>query len=159
MVQISDTRTLWWLFILTLLLTASFVVCSSLWNLTLLDGVSSPVEVRRILIGMSPEQITAHIWITATLDVAYPLAYGGLFAGVALSMFETYGRYLAVPALLAIPVDLLEGVVQVLALTDTWDLIDMKAYVTPVKTALFLSGLAIACAAWVKWLVVRIRRA
>ncbi|MEZ5549672.1 MAG: hypothetical protein R3E82_02155 [Pseudomonadales bacterium] len=159
MLRITNTRNLWWLFFATLLLTASFVVCSSLWNLTLLDGVSSPVEVRRILAGMSPEQIRAHIWITATLDVAYPLAYGGLFAGAALSGFATCGRYLALPALLAIPVDLLEGVVQVLALTDSGDLIDTKAYITPLKTALFLSGLVIALAAWMKWLIVRIGRA
>jgi len=47
----------------------------------------------------------------ATLDVIYPLAYGSLFAGVALRFFSQYGVYLALPALLAIPVELIEGVI------------------------------------------------
>lgn len=153
MLWITNTRNLWFLFIATLLLTAGFVVCSLVWSLTLLDGVSPPAQVRQILAGMTPDQITAHVWITLTLDVAYPLAYGGLFAGAALSIFEKYGRYLALPALLAVPVDLLEGVVQVLALTGSADLIETKAYITPAKTVLFLGGLAIALAAWLKWLV------
>jgi uncharacterized membrane protein len=70
--------------------------------------------------------------------------YGGLFAGAALRFFSVAGRWLALAGLLAIPVDLLEGVIQVLALTDTADLVDLKAWVTPLKSALFCVGLLVA---------------
>ncbi len=143
--------TLWILFALTLIIAASFVVVSRIWDLTLIDAISSPDEVRAVLSGMTAEQKTAHAWTTATLDVAFPLVYGGLFAGTAFRFFPRFGRYLAVPAILVIPVDLIEGVVQVLALTETTDWIALKAYITPLKMYLFYAAVIVTlvgCAGW-----------
>jgi len=148
---LTDTRTLWWLFIATVLITASFPIASQYYDLTLVDGISSPDVTRQVIAEFSEGQRTAHAWITATLDVAYPLAYGLLFAGVSLRFFPVLGRYLAVAPLVCIPVDLFEGLVQVLALIGATDWLALKAVVTPLKTLLFLCGLATTLAGWLKW--------
>lgn len=146
------TNTLWILFIATLLLFFTFRIVASHWGFTFIDSISSPTELRNIIYEMSAEQKISHAWATSTLDVAFPIAAGLLFAGVALRFFPKYGIYLALPGFLAIPTDLFEGVIQILALTDTIDLLNLKAIVTPVKAILLLSGLAIAVIAWARWL-------
>jgi len=104
---------------------------------------------------MSAEQRTPHAWATSTLDVAFPISAGLLFAGVALRFFPKYGIYLALPGFLAIPTDLFEGVIQILALTNTADLLDLKAIVTPLKAVLLLTGLVIAIIGWSRWVFSR----
>ena len=154
--RLTKTPTLWVLFVATLLVTLSFPLAASIWNLTFIDAVASPADVEALIAQMDDDQKTAHAWVTATLDVLYPLVYGALFAGTAWRFFPAW-PWLAAPGLLAVPVDLVEGVVQVLALTDTADLIVLKAWVTPLKTALFLIALAIAAAGWATWLISRFR--
>ncbi len=152
---LTGTRTLWFLFAATLALSCSFPVATLHWQLTLLDGITSPAEARSVLEGLTPHQRMVHAWITATLDVAYPFAYGGLFAGSVLRVFTRHGRYLALPALLVIPIDLVEGAVQILALTGTADWLALKAVVTPAKMLLFVAALLLATAAWATWLYQR----
>ncbi|MBW2446352.1 MAG: hypothetical protein JRG83_10535 [Deltaproteobacteria bacterium] len=150
--SLAGTRTLWFLFAATLALSCSFPLVASYWQLTLLDGITSPADARSLLDSFTPHQKMIHAWITATLDVAYPLAYGGLFAGSALRVFTRHGRYLAVPAFLVIPTDLIEGVVQILALTGTADWLGLKSIVTPAKFLLFGLAFCIAAIAWATWL-------
>jgi len=152
---LTKTSTLWLMFTATLLITFMFPMLANQLGLTLIDAIASPDQVRKILSDMTADQRSAHAWITGTLDVAYPLAYGFLFAGVALQFFPKAGPYLAILALLAIPVDLIEGVIQILALTETADLLVLKTFVTPLKMALFLGGLLIALAGWAKWVYLR----
>ncbi len=153
---LTKSRTLWILFITTLVLLFMFRVVSATWGFTFIDSISSPEELRSLLAGMSAEQKISHAWATCTLDVAFPISAGLLFAGVALRFFPKYGFYLALPGFLAIPTDLFEGVIQVLALTDTADLLDLKAIVTPLKAVLLLSGLAIAIAGWASWVYAKL---
>ena len=148
---LTKTNTLWILFVSTLILFFMFRIVASHWGFAFIDSISSPEELRNILAGMSEEQKCSHAWATASLDVAFPISAGLLFAGVALRFFPKYGFYLALPGLLAIPTDLFEGVIQILALTDTADLLDLKAIVTPVKAVFLLSGLAISIFAWGRW--------
>ena len=156
---LTKTSTLWALFTATILITLSFPLVSRLWDLTLIDAISSPNLVREVMAGMTVGQKVAHAWVTATLDVAYPIVYGGLFAGVALRFFPVNGRYLSIPALLVIPVDLAEGIVQVLALTETIDWLMLKAFLTPLKMILFLTAFAISLTGWSKWLYFRLKKA
>ncbi|MEM7078895.1 MAG: hypothetical protein AAF513_09725 [Pseudomonadota bacterium] len=143
-------------FVATLLLTFAFPPLAQMWQLTLVDALSDPAVVREAIASLSAEQKTAHAWITATVDVAYPLAYGALFIGSALCFFPRAGQILAWVFVVLIGIDLLEGVVQVLALTDTADLIDTKAVLTPLKFILFLVGLIVTVAGWGRWLVKRL---
>jgi hypothetical protein len=148
---LTRPATLWVLFAATVVLTALFPFVSAHFDIILIDGISSPQSTREIIAGFSPGQRTAHAWITGTLDVAYPLAYGLLFAGAGLQFFPTAGRYLALAPLVCIPVDLLEGLVQILALTDTADWVDLKAFLTPLKLLLFACGLLTLVAGVLRW--------
>lgn len=154
---LTRTSTLWILGISTPLLFCAFPIVSSYWGFNFIDSISSPEELRTIISGMSAEQKSSHAFATSTLDVAFPISAGLLFAGVALRFFPNYGSFLALAGLLLIPVDLFEGVIQVLALTGTSDLLDLKAVVTPLKFCFLLGGLAIAIVAWASWAYSKIR--
>ena len=91
--------------------------------------------------------------MTATLDVTYPLIYGGLFTGLIWRFFGAAGPLLAIPALLVIPIDLTEGAVQLLLLNGNDAAADHKLWVTPIKLGLFvfaavLALVAIGIAVW-----------
>jgi hypothetical protein len=148
---LTRTSTLWILLATNVVVIIIFGAVTDHWNIRLIDEASAPAEVRALLSQMSPEQRTVHAWITATLDVVFPIVLGGFLAGVALRSFHRYGAYLALLPLLAIPMDLLEGVVQILALTDTYDLLVLKSVITPLKLALFTFGLVVALVAGVRW--------
>ena len=138
---LTKSSTLWILFMLFVLETIAFGVIMYIWDFHVIDEMSNPDAIRQHIEEMSTLQRQVHAWTTATLDVAYPLTYGPLFAGLALrSLRPLY----ALPAVTVIPVDLIEGAVQVLALTGTQDLIWLKAYVTPTKLVLFIAAMAIA---------------
>jgi hypothetical protein len=154
---LTKTRTLWILFFSTLILFFMFRVVSATWGFTFIDSISSPETLRGMIAGMTAEQKISHACATCTLDVAFPISAGLMFAGTALRFFPKYGFYLALPGFLAIPTDLFEGVIQVLALTDTADLLDLKAIVTPLKAVFLLSGLAIAIAGWASWLSCKLK--
>lgn len=156
-IWLTRPRWLWLLFSCTVLLTLCFPLIANHWELAFLDALSSPVEVRAQLMALSSSQRTVHAWSTGTLDVAYPFAYGLLFAGTALRSFGRFGPYLAVPGLLAIPVDLGEGVVQILALTEITDWLGAKVWLTPLKMSLFFGGLTISLGAWLHILIAHIR--
>lgn len=139
--------TLWILFGLFILQSIGFVAIMAIWDFSVIDEISDPALVRQYIAEMSALQRSVHVWTTATLDVVYPLTYGPLFAGIALRAFKPV---FAAPAIAVIPTDLAEGIVQVMALTGSSDLIWLKAYLTPMKLVLFLSAIAIALAAlWV----------
>lgn len=150
--SISETRALWLAFGATILVTLCFPVVGSIWAMSFIDAISDPAAVREAIAALTSEQRVVHVWVTATLDVAYPLAYGALFIGAAYRFLPKIGRYLGWAFIALVAVDLMEGVVQVLALTDLADLVDAKAILTPVKTALFLMGVVTTVLGWTIWL-------
>ena len=155
--KLAETTTLWITFVCTILLTISFQLASSHWGISFIDAISDPEAVRQAIASLTADQRIVHVWITATLDVAYPLAYGAFFVGSALAFYDRVGWYIAMAVLVVIPTDLIEGVVQVLALLDIADLVDAKAVLTPLKTVLFLFGLAATVVGWILWLIKRVR--
>ena len=130
--------------------TIAFGVVMAVWDFTIIDEMYDPDKIRAHIAEMSEVQRQAHAWMTATLDVAYPLTYGALFVGMALRAFKPV---FALPALLVIPTDLTEGFVQVQAMLGNGSLIWLKAYVTPAKLILFTLAILIVLAA----LVVEVR--
>ena len=92
------------------------------------------------------------------MDVAYPLAYGALFMVSAYAFYERLGRYIAIVLLVVVPTELLEGVIQVLALTNSADFVEAKAVLTPLKTGLFLLGIVTTLCGWPIWSVDRLRK-
>lgn len=155
---LSETRALWIAFGATVLITLSFPIASSIAGIAFVDALSDPNEVRQAIAAMSVDQRIFHAWVTATLDVAYPIAYCALFIGSAYRFFPRYGRFIAMPLVVLLATDLLEGLVQVLALTESADFIDAKALLTPLKFALFLAGFVTMVLGWIVWLIARLRR-
>ena len=156
--KLSETKVLWLSFFATVLITLSFQAISRQFNLVLLDGISNPADARAVITGMTEYQRNIHIWITATLDVAYPAAYGALFIGSAYRFFPSKAFLLCIPAIVCVPIDLSEGVVQILALSGNFNFIALKAVLTPAKVLLFLCGLLVTIAGWGKWLLIRFRQ-
>jgi hypothetical protein len=74
-----------------------------------------------------------------------------LFAGSTLRFFPNVGKYLALPPLLVIPIDLFEGLIQILALLEISDWLALKAVVTPLKLILLASGLITTVAGAFVW--------
>ena len=142
--QLRGRRALLVALLATLVLTALFPVIAGHFGLTLLDAVADPTEARALIEGLTKEQRQAHAWITGTLDVAYPLAYGALFFGATLRFFPRKGALLAIPILIGVPADFLEGLVQILALTGQVDWLAAKAVLTPVKGGAFVYGAVMA---------------
>lgn len=144
-----SSRALWVFFALTLILTAAFIAAMSIWDFTVIDEMYHADQIQSHVELMSPLQRRVHIIVTATLDVLYPLIYGGLFAGLCLNAFPKY-KWLAAPALICIPVDLLEGVSQIRILQGHMSWIDVKVIVTPIKLGLFFAALLLALLAVLK---------
>lgn len=155
--KLAEPRVLWLSFSATVLITIAFQIIVRQFDLVLLDSIAIPAQVNAAISGMSEFQRHLHAWLTGTLDVAYPIAYGALFAGSAYRFFPSSGRLLAIPALVCVPVDLVEGVVQILALTSGIDWTVSKVILTPLKQLLFVVGFLITLAGWLNYSLVRMR--
>ena len=143
---LAQTKMLWWTFSLTLAMTACFGFVMHIWQFSIIDEMFVADDIRAHISAMSQTQRTVHAWMTGTLDVAYPFAYGGFFIGVAMRYFGKYGIYLAVPSLLCIIADLSEGVAQIMLLTGHEAWMSVKLIATPIKFSLFITGALIALA-------------
>jgi len=129
------------LFLAMMLVGYSFSFVQEAIGGQLLDMISSSGEVLARLREMTPEQKQIHLWATLTLDTAYPLAYGGLFAGLVWRFAGSFRRWFIVPVLAVIATDLSENAIQVMALAGDEALIGLKDIFTPAKFGLFLLSL------------------
>ena len=139
--------TIWALFFATLIITFTIGLVIPNVSGTFIDMVSDPKVVSSLIARMSEEQKQTHFWATLLLDTAYPLAYGGFFAGMTLRYFGQRGKWLSLPALSAVLVDLVENTIQMLALRGNEDMLWIKAFLTPVKFSLSLVAGLIALVA------------
>ena len=145
----SEKRTLLITFALNLVAISAFLLVRYIWDMELLDGMFDPDTISDHLRSLNVGQKRAHIWTTTTIDIIYPFAYGLFYAGMALRYLGKWGKYLAFFGLAAIPVDLVEGAVQIILLSqDTSHEFDMfitaKIALTWVKAVLFYTALFIA---------------
>lgn len=154
---ITSIKTLWILFALSLALAAGFVIWIPSVGGVALDSVASVADAQSLLASMTAIQRNSHFWMTSLLDMLFPLAYGGLFCGLALKYAGRYGPVLALPALIVIPVDILENIIQLISLRGQTSLLDLKALLTPIKFSLFYAALLIAVASLIFNLVSRLR--
>lgn len=141
---LTNKATLWLLFALTVVLSLLFAVVILVWDFMLIDEMFDARQIADHIAALSTTQKKVHIWTTATVDVLYPFAYSGLFAGIALKAFGRAGLWLALPALSCIPVDLTEGFAQVMLLSGNDGYMSLKTLCTPIKLALLFASLIIA---------------
>ena len=146
---------------LTICLTIAIHAIAYAYQLPLLDMLVEQNEIVTALQSMSDTQLSAHIVVTATLDVVYPLAFTALFIGsIIVGLPHQYKRYVYA-LLLIVPIDWLEGVVQIMMLTGSHDVMWLKLLLTPIKFMLVLLGILFSLYAWGrfgyrKWLVATI---
>lgn len=143
---LQRTNTLLILFAMTVVMTLAFGVVMYLGDFHIIDEMYHAPTILSHIEAMTAQQKSIHIWMTATLDVAYPFVYGALLVGITLRTFDKYTGWLIVPCVAVIPVDLLEGVVQVLLLSGNEQVAGFKTVLTPLKLTLLCIGLVI-CAA------------
>jgi hypothetical protein len=144
---ITRTPILWVLFGLAAMCLAGFQLFSAAVGGQYLDMLDDPAEVRAVLSGMNEAQKTAHVRVTLLIDTLFPLSFGLLFAGLAWRFFGRWGRPAAVPGFAVLVVDLTENMIQALALSGAADVLDAKAWVTPLKMGLFYLAALLALAA------------
>ena len=121
-----------------------FQLATPLAGGALLDMVSSTQETQQLLATMTAEQKQAHLWITVLLDVPFPFVYGGLFLGLCWRHAGNYAVWLAIPAFLVIPIDMIENTIQIIALLGNESLLAAKAVLTPTKFLLISVAALIA---------------
>ena len=141
---LRDSKTIWILLAATVALAIGFQLATPLTGAALLDSSAALEDSQVLLQAMSAEQKRAHLWITVLLDVPFPFAYGGLFLGLCLRHGGKYALWLAAPAFLVIPVDLIENTVQVIALLGNESLLPTKEVLTPTKFTLVYTAAVIA---------------
>lgn len=137
---LSQTSVLCGTFFLTVFLTLLFLLGMWAWDFELIDEMFRREQIEAHLSALSPKQRSAHAWITGTVDVVYPFAYAGFFAGMAARAFGRYGAWLAAPSLLVVPADLIEGVSQIMLMKGQTAFIEVKLVATPTKLVLFGLG-------------------
>ena len=104
----TTRRGLWAAFVVFAALSVVFAVVMRAYGFAIIDEMWQPADILAHVGAMSPAQRTAHAWLTATADVAYPFAYTAWLGGLAVAAFPDK-RWLALPILLCVPVDLTEG--------------------------------------------------
>ena len=112
------------------------------WDFGIIDEMFVEEEILQHISAMSDEQKRVHVITTATLDVAYPFAYGFFHAGMAYRYLGGWGKWVAAPLIwICMPVDLVEGFAQVMLLRGQSEYVGLKAIVTPIKLAVFMPSL------------------
>lgn len=144
---LTRTPVIWSLGLATVALTVAFGFWIRAYDLHILDRISSADEIKAVVAAMSDVQKTSHWWMTLVLDYAYPLAYGGFFAGLALRGFGKLGVLAAIPAFICIVADIIENTAQLMILKGMESPIAIKTVMTPLKVWTFLIAAVIALVA------------
>ena len=144
---LTRTPILWISGVLYLIMTLAFAIIMKVWDFQVIDEMFIKADILAHIEAMSAEQQRVHAMTTATLDVAYPFAYGIFQAGMAYRYLGSWGKWIAPLSLICIPFDLTEGFSQVMLLTGSLQYVELKTVVTPIKLALFTLGLVAAVVA------------
>lgn len=110
----------------------------------LLDMQMTGAAAGDILSAMTPEARTAHIWITALLDTLYPLAYGGVLAGIAWRFGGRLRSLAILPAIIGVVSDFAENALQLAALSGSPGWLAGKDIITPLKFGAIAAAALIA---------------
>lgn len=135
----------------TVVLTIIIQVVAYNYQVPLLDMLVERQDVITSLNGMTNSQKAIHIGITTSLDVVYPLAFTAFFIGSVKYCVPLQYKRFALPLLLIVPIDWIEGIVQVMLLTSNMDVIAIKTLLTPVKFLLIIFGAMFSVYAWLRW--------
>jgi len=152
---LAKTPVILFLLITQILLGASFLFVEPTIGGPLLDLQMNGADAANRLAQMTAEQKHIHTVVTMTLDLFYPLVYGGFFIAIVARFAKRFRLTLAVPACIAIVADFAENAVQVLALGGNESFLAAKDFLTPLKYYAFgiasIIGITLLLIALVKW--------
>lgn len=131
--KLASTQSIRATFVLTIVLTVVFRAVSNRTGIEYIDFMYKPDLVRAHIEEMTQTQRMIHAWVTATVDVVYPFCYAGFVAGLNLRFLGRAGLILAGVAAAAVGADVVEGVLEVIALHGGFYTLGLKAIVTPFK--------------------------
>ncbi|MEO0467293.1 MAG: hypothetical protein AAF216_12190 [Pseudomonadota bacterium] len=119
---------------------------------TLLDFqlTGAAAEEALMLLKSRPNAVGVHLYLSAGVDMVYPLSYGLFVAGVCIRYGGQHGVMLAVPILGAAAVDISENIVQIIALAGDTSVLWLKSILTPAKFVLAAIGSCLAILAWAR---------
>ncbi|MEL6569469.1 MAG: hypothetical protein AAFQ22_13715 [Pseudomonadota bacterium] len=119
---------------------------------TLLDFTLTGEAAQEALMVLKgrPNAVGIHIYLSAGVDMIYPLAYGAFVAGICFRYGAPRGWLLALPILGAAGFDIAENLVQVWALTGDAGVLVAKPFVTLPKFVLAATGSLIALWLWAR---------
>lgn len=146
-------RLIWHLFFATVLMALLAKAFTYYHELALLDVIADATVARDLLANMTQAQKHAHLLFTASIDVIYPLVASAYFIAVLMRAFVRYWPYLILPVLVALLLDLAEGVIQVLVLSGTADYLAFKAWTTPIKALCYKLAFLLSLFAVIKILL------
>ncbi len=132
------------MFLAKIALAIEFQLATPSVGWTLLNVSASLAASEELLQSMSAQQKQRHLWSTVLQDAPFPFAYGGLFLGLYLRHGGRFAVYLAAPAFIVIPVDLIENAVKVITLLRDEALLPANAYLTPTYFLLFYAASIVA---------------
>ena len=127
--------------ILSFVCICAFLFIGNRFEINYLDQEYLDQRVLFILKNMSALQASIHLWVTMTLDVIFPLAYGFLFFGILLNNLQRQWKFLAILPLILITADLTEGIFQIQLLKPEvmkMTIVSYKNKITLIKYFLFL---------------------
>ena len=127
--------------ILSFVCICAFLLIGNSFEINYLDQEYLDQRVLFILEDTSALKASIHLWVTMTLDVIFPIAYGFLFFGILLSNLEGQWKFLAILPLILIAADLTEGIFQIQLLqaeTTEMMIVSYKNKITLIKYFLFL---------------------
>ena len=130
---LAKTPVILFLLITQILLGASFLFVEPVIGGPLLDLQMNGVDAANRIAQMTPEQKHIHTVVTMTLDLFYPLVYGGFFIAIVARFAKRFRPTLAAPACIAIVADFAENIVQVLALGGNDRFLAAKDVFTPLQ--------------------------
>lgn len=113
-------------------------------GLHIIDEITSPEKVKAVLAAQTPAQHAAHYKMTLFADIPYPFAYGTFFAGLIITAFKKWGRWLALLPIICIPADTIENISQLFILKGDMGPLSIKAIATPIKLGTYLPALILA---------------
>ncbi|HFB54388.1 MAG TPA: hypothetical protein ENJ46_00570 [Hellea balneolensis] len=130
---LSQKKILLLCFMAMLLIGYGFNFTEPLIGGELLDMQMNAADAQARLAEMSSYQRKMHLLTTLILDSLYPLAYGGLLAGIVGRFAHNRQRLWAAPAVFTVFIDFCENGVQSLALMGHENLLGLKGILTPLK--------------------------
>lgn len=119
---------------------------------TLLDFQLTGDAAQEALMAIKsrPNAVGIHLYLSAGVDMVYPLAYGAFVGGLCLRYGGPRGWVYALPIFGAVGFDIVENLVQVQALAGNTGMLSAKTFLTPPKFILAAVGSLIALWLWAR---------